>query len=156
MYVVSDEESERMKLKIQEGNLFLDTNSIPWTPWIIRGVEFKLLNVDGLRGTMLMRIAKGAKLARHRHDYPVEFFIVEGSFGYADEERQTEHWIDKHGYLYEPPGTVHQPLCPDGCLGLAVFHGPVAAVDEHGNEVMLSMKDYRALAEKNGAAAHLR
>lgn len=156
MEQLSEANVHGMKPRMLEGNLFLDTGKVPWTPFFINDIEFKILNVEGSTSTLLVRVAKGAKLTMHRHLFPVEFFLIEGSFGYADAETGKENWIGPMGFLYEPPGTVHQPLCPDGALGVAVFHGPVAGFDKDGNEIVIGIEDYYQRAKENNAVAHLR
>lgn len=155
MTTLSAEQTFGMKTIIHKENLYLDTNDIPWTAWVIPGMWFKLLQVDGERCSLLVKIEKGTTLAIHRHLEPVEFFLMEGSFGYVDEETGEEYLIKEMGYLFEPPGTVHRPISPDGCLGFSVLHGKIQGFDDDGNEIELGTSEYLRLAIENNAASHL-
>ena len=117
-------------------------------------MEFKLLNYTGDTVTIVTRIKKGTKLAIHQHLGPVELYCIEGSFGYKDEDGG-ENLIRDGGYLYEPPGTVHEPLCPDGLFGIAVVHGPLRGFAADGAEVFIGPKEYYEMAKANNAIAHL-
>ncbi|MGE0230947.1 MAG: cupin domain-containing protein [Flavobacteriaceae bacterium] len=139
----------------EEGNRFTDTNNIPWTEFYIDGVDFKLLNYDGERVTIVTRIKKGTKLAIHQHMGPVELYVIEGSFGYKDAETGRDNMIYAGGYLYEPPSTVHEPVCPDGLLAVAVVHGPLKGFAADGSEVYIGPKEYYEMAKANNAIAHL-
>lgn len=144
-----------MAEKISTGNRFTDTESIPWTRFVLNGLWFKLLDYDDQRCTMFVKIDKGAKLAIHQHIAPVEFFLLEGSFGYVDESTGTEHMIRKLGYMFEPPGTAHRPISPDGCVGISVLHGNIKGFDDDGNETEIGPAEYYRRAKENNAVAHL-
>lgn len=152
---LSDKNAGGLVARREEGNRFTDGNKIPWTPFFIDGVDFKLLNYDGERVTIITRIKKGTKLAIHRHLGPVELFVIEGSFGYKDSETGEDNMIYAGGYLYEPPGTVHEPLCPDGLYGIAVIHGSLQGYAADGKEVIIGPKEYYEMAKANNAIAHL-
>lgn len=139
----------------EKGNRFTDTHKIPWTAFFLNGVDYKLLDFTGDRCTLLVKVEKGTKLAIHRHLQPVELFLMSGSFGYHDQTTGTTDMIYEGGYLYEPPGTVHEPTSPDGFTGIAVIHGEVAGFDANGNEISIGPKDYYARAKENNAVAHL-
>ena len=152
---LSDQNAGGLVAKREEGNRFTDTNDIPWSPFYIEGVQFKLLNYTGDTVTILTKIEKGTKLAIHRHVGPVELFLMEGSFGYKDAETGEPNMIYAGGYLYEPPSTVHEPVCPDGLLGIAIVHGPLVGYAADGTEVVVGPKEYYEMAKANNAIAHL-
>ena len=152
---LSNANIQGMKTLILDENLYVDTDEIPWTAWVIPGMWFKMLNYEGDRCSLLVKMDKGITLAMHKHHEPVEFFLLEGSFGYVDEETGKEYLVRKMGYLFEPPGTVHRPITPDGCMGFAVLHGKIAGFDENGNELELGTAEYYRRAKANNEVAHL-
>ena len=153
--MISDIQPGNLKARKEAGNRFTDTNAIPWTSFFLNGVDFKLLNFDGDRCTLLVKVEKGTKLAIHQHLEPVELYLISGSFGYEDPETGTADMIYAGGYLYEPPGTVHEPTSPDGFLGVAVIHGAVAGYAADGSQVRIGPADYYQRAKENNAVAHL-
>ncbi|WP_159591279.1 cupin domain-containing protein [Hydrogenophaga sp. BPS33] len=155
MNMISDAKSGSLKAKKEKGNRFTDTNTIPWTSFFLNGVDYKLLDFAGERCTLLVKVEKGTKLAIHQHLKPVELYLMSGSFGYEDAESGTADMIYAGGYLYEPPGTVHEPTSPDGFVGVAVIHGHVVGFDAQGKEVRIGPEDYYRRAKENNAVAHL-
>ena len=155
MTLLSNSNTQGMKTLILDTNLYIDTDEIPWTAWVIPGMWFKMLHYEGEKCSLLVRMEKGITLAIHKHLEPVEFFLMEGSFGYVDEDTGTEYLVKKMGYLYEPPGTAHRPITPDGCLGFSVLHGKIQGFDEQGNSIELGTAEYYRRAKANNAVAHL-
>jgi quercetin dioxygenase-like cupin family protein len=102
-----------------------------------------------------VKVEKGTKLAIHQHLQPVELYLMTGSFGYQDAETGTTDMIYEGGYLYEPPGTIHEPTSPDGFTGIAVIHGEVTGFDGDGKPISIGPKDYYQRAKENKAVAHL-
>lgn len=153
--MMSDANPGNLKAKKEKGNRFTDTNLIPWTSFFLNGVDFKLLNFDGDRCTLLVKVEKGTKLAIHQHLEPVELYLMSGSFGYEDPETGKADMIYAGGYLYEPPGTVHEPTSPDGFVGVAVIHGAVSGFAADGSKVRIGPADYYQRAKENNAVGHL-
>jgi quercetin dioxygenase-like cupin family protein len=152
---LSADNTHGMQTMISASNRFTDTESIPWTPFVLEGMYFKLLDYDGDRCTILARLDKGAKLAIHQHLAPVELFVLEGSFGYVDDETGKEYLVRKYGYMYEPPGTAHRPVSPEGGLGVSILHGKIRGFDDQGNERDVGPSEYYRLAKLNNAVGHL-
>ena len=155
MTQLSNANTHGMKTLILESNLYINTDEIPWTAWVIPGMWFKMLHYEGEKCSLLVKMDKGITLAMHRHLEPVEFFLLEGSFGYVDDETGEEYLVKKMGYLFEPPGTVHRPITPDGCLGFSVLHGKIQGFDQDGNSMELGTAEYYRRAKENNAVAHL-
>ncbi|MFT4507116.1 cupin domain-containing protein [Caballeronia sp. 15711] len=152
---LSAENTHGMNTEISTGSRFVDTESIPWTPFVMDGMHFKLLDYDEDRCTLFVKIDKGTTLAIHQHLAPVEFFLLEGSFGYVDEATGKESIIRKMGYMFEPPGTAHRPISPDGCIGFSVLHGDIRGFDDAGNPVEIGPSEYYRRAKLNNAVSHL-
>ncbi len=153
--MMSDTNAGTLRAKKETGNRFTDTNKIPWTAFFLNGVDYKLLDFAGDRCTLLVKVEKGTKLAIHQHLKPVELYLISGSFGYTDPETGHTDMIYAGGYLYEPPGTVHEPTSPDGFMGVAVIHGHVLGFSADGQEVRIGPEDYYRRAKENNAVAHL-
>jgi quercetin dioxygenase-like cupin family protein len=153
--MISDAKPGMLKAKKEKGNRFTDTHKIPWTSFFLNGVDYKLLDFTGERCTLLVKVEKGTKLAIHQHLQPVELYLMTGSFGYQDAETGTTDMIYEGGYLFEPPGTIHEPTSPDGFTGIAVIHGAVVGFDANGEQVSIGPKDYFQRAKENNAVAHL-
>ena len=131
---------------------FFDTNTLPWTPWVMEGTHFKLLNVDLKSGgfSMLLKVDADNPAPLHGHVGAVEAYIVEGGFAYQEDGGGVG------SYVYEEAGSVHQPASPQGCIMFAVLHAPLFGYNDDGTiagivdgETMLKM------AHANGAADHL-
>jgi len=109
-----------------------DPAHLPWVPWAMRDVHFKLLHADPVSGrfSLMIKIEPGAKTPTHRHIGAVEGMVLEGGFHYHD---QPEISFTAGCYLLEQDGAIHQPISPEGAIMFAVFHGPVEGLDDHGN-----------------------
>ena len=131
---------------------FFDANKLPWSPWVMDGTHFKLLNVDVKTGgfSMLLKVDAGNAAPVHGHLGAVEAYVIEGEFGYEE---------DRGGvgsYVYEAAGSIHQPTSPQGSIMFAVVHGAIVGYEDDGSiggivdgEFMLN------LARENNAADHL-
>ena len=91
----------------------VDSNSLPWTPSPLPGVERRFLERDGgeiARATSLVRYAPGGRFSPHVHHKGEEFLVLDGVFS------------DEHGdfaagtYVRNPPGSRHAPFTRDGCV----------------------------------------
>lgn len=100
----------------------------------MRGSYFKLLSADEQSGrfTLLIKIEKGVRAPAHRHIGAVEAYILEGGFYYSD---APEFRFSAGTYLFEPEGTLHEPVSEEGAILLAVFHGPVEGLNKEGASV---------------------
>jgi len=108
---------------------FVHANEIPWMPWVMPGVECKLLSVDNKSGgfTCLLKVAPGEKAPAHHHLGGLEILVVEGDMSYESSD------VGRAGaYLFEPAGDIHQPICEGGSILFCVFHGPIAGLNDDG------------------------
>jgi mannose-6-phosphate isomerase-like protein (cupin superfamily) len=147
--------SGNLQVNYLDGKMFLDVDSVPWTPFSIPGNFFKILMIDGERSTLFMKQTEDAVLNPHRHDTPVELFLLEGSVGYRDDATGKEYRINKNGYMYEPPGTIHSPVT-SGAIGICILNGPITGFNAEGEEVSVSAQDLYEMAKRNNAVAHLK
>ncbi len=131
---------------------FFDPSTLPWSPWVMVGTHFKLLNIDRKSGgfTMLLKVDAGNEAPVHGHPGAVEAYIVEGEFGYED---------DRGGvgtYVYEESGAIHEPTSPDGVIMFAVAHGPLVGYNDDGTVAgVVDAKLMYEMALAAGAADHI-
>jgi len=132
---------------------FFNPDTLPWTPWVIEGTEFKLLNVNAQTGgfTMLLRVEPGNLAPIHGHLGAVEGIILGGGFGY-DDDRGREGW-----YVLESGGISHRPdTDDDGMVMFAVMYGPLVGYEDDGGIAgVVDGKTMYQLAEDNNAANHI-
>ncbi len=101
----------------------LDTAKLPWQPSRGAGVERKLLERHGGeegRAISVVRYAKGVAFPQHAHPGGEEILVLEGTF--ADERGE----YPRGTWLQNPPGSVHAPYSPDGCILLVRLRFAVA------------------------------
>lgn len=131
---------------------FFDPKNLPWTPWVIEGTHFKLLNIDKKTGgfTMMLRVDPGNDAPVHGHLGAVEGYVIDGEFGYEK---------DRGGvgsYFYEEAATRHQPDSPRGAVMFAIAYGPLVGYDEAGNVAgVVDARMMYEMAAAAGAAKHL-
>ncbi len=132
--------------------VFFDTARLPWTPWVIEGTHFKLLNIDQKTGgfTMLLKVDPGNEAPVHGHLGAVEAYVLSGEFGY-DEDRGPAG-----AYVYEAAASRHMPDSPEGSIMFAVVHGPLVGYNEDGTiAAVVDGKMMYEIAAASNAAAHL-
>ena len=131
---------------------FLDTNTLPWSPWVMDGTHFKLLNVDFKTGgfSMLLKVDPGNVAPVHGHLGAVEAFVIEGGFAYDEDAGSAG------SYVYETAGSIHRPTSPGGSVMFAVVHGPLVGYGDDGSiEGIVDAEMMLNLAREHGAADHL-
>ena len=105
--------------KETERSVYLDVSKIEWTPTAHPGVEAKVLYAEPSgRQTLLIRMAPGATLPRHRHVGAEQSFVLEGTLVDADGACTTGNFV------WRRPGSVHTAWSPDGCVVLGIFEQP--------------------------------
>jgi quercetin dioxygenase-like cupin family protein len=129
----------------------IDTETIPWTP-MGAGGYFKLLHVDHgtNRMTTLFRLDPGAVFQVHKHYAPVEFFVLQGAFGY--EAGIARKW----GYGYEGAPSIHEPICAgdEPLIMLSFTHGGFQLFNEDGSPgEIIDATHYIKWARENNALA---
>jgi 2,4'-dihydroxyacetophenone dioxygenase len=147
-----------MRAAVKDETLFLDTNSLPWTPWVMDGVEYKLLHWNEVtdRATVLFRVPAGSRLPVHEHIDEVEAFIIKGCFAYEADEINPAREVRELGFMYEPKHTTHKPVIPEETLMLVIFQGPVAGYDNGDTPVITGGRDLYEWAKVNNAVPHLK
>lgn len=90
----------------------IDTQSMPWQPSPLKGVERKFLSrekIESGHATSIVRYAAGARYASHIHSQGEEIFVLEGIF--SDE---SGHY-PAGSYIRNPADSVHSPFSEQGC-----------------------------------------
>ena len=108
---------------------FENLETLAWRPWVMEGVEYKLLSVNQRSGgfTCLLRVAAGTKAPVHHHLGAIELVVLAGDIYY--DKTNIGHTGD---YMYEPAGDIHQPKTDGGCVLFCVFEGPIAGLADDG------------------------
>lgn len=149
------EKSAQYNLQLTEHTrpAFFDPESLPWTPWVMPGTHYRLMTVDVRSGgfTLFLKVDPGTKAPPHGHIGAVEGVILEGGFAYDDEAGVKGHFICEHA------GAIHQPVSPNGCIMLAVVHGPLVGYNEDGSiAAIIDAKAMYQMACEAGVAEHIR
>ena len=129
---------------------FQKMDDLDWNPWVMEGVEYKLVSVDDRTNgfSIFLRVAPNTVAPVHRHMGSIELLMLEGDLTYDGVD------IGRPGdYMFEPAGDVHRPRSKSGCILFAVFNGPIAALDDDGNIAgIVDGVTMRAMATAHGAS----
>ena len=132
---------------------FFDSNTIGWKDWVMAGTYFKLLNINELTGgfTMLLKVDPDVPAPVHHHIGGIEAFVIEGEFGYGEDDRG-----GVGSYVLESGGSTHEPTSPGGVIMFAVVHGPLVGYNEDGTiAAVIDGRFMHDLATKNNVADHI-
>ncbi|MEO0939076.1 MAG: 2,4'-dihydroxyacetophenone dioxygenase family protein [Pseudomonadota bacterium] len=132
---------------------FIDPKTLPWTPWIMEGTQYRLMTVDVRSGgfTMFLKVDPGTVAPAHGHVGAVEGVILEGGFAYDDDAGGVGDYICEHA------AAVHQPVSPDGCIMFVVIHGPLVGYNDDGTiAAVVDAKMMYDMASAAGVADHIR
>ena len=89
------------------------SDSLPWTPSPLVGVDRRMLERDGeevARATSIVRYAPNSFFSPHTHAKGEEFLVLAGTF--SDETGDFEPGM----YVRNPPASRHRPSSKKGCL----------------------------------------
>ncbi|MEM8685803.1 MAG: 2,4'-dihydroxyacetophenone dioxygenase family protein [Pseudomonadota bacterium] len=132
---------------------FQKLGNIPWKPWVMVGVHYKLLSVDKRTGgfTCMLKVEAGVEAPIHQHLGGIEIIVMEGDICYEDAD------IGQPGdYMYEPAGDIHQPISYNGCILFTVFSGPLAGLNDDGSVAgILDGKTMIQMATEHGVVDHV-
>jgi len=117
--------------------LVIDTNSSPWLPGLVKGLEVMPLHGFGSEHVALVRWAPGTRFQPHGHPGGEEILVLAGVF-------QDEHGTYPAGsWLRNPPGSVHRPWSEAGCtIWVKTGHLP-ATLGPDGSEACIRSKALR-------------
>ncbi|MEM7641714.1 MAG: 2,4'-dihydroxyacetophenone dioxygenase family protein [Pseudomonadota bacterium] len=133
---------------------FLRLGAVPWKPWVMEGVSYKLMSIDPRHGgfTCLLKVEPGVVAPVHQHLGGIEVLVLSGSIYYEEAD------IGQTGdYIFEPAGDIHRPVSPEGCELFCVFYGPISGLADDGSVAgTVDGKTMMEMAEAHGVAAHVR
>ncbi len=130
--------------------IFQHVEELPWNPWVMPGVSYKLLSVNNRTGgfTCLLKVEPGTVAPIHQHLGAIELLVLSGDIYYDPAAKGAAG-----DYMYEPAGDVHAPASDAGCVLFCVFEGPIAGLDDHGNVALIvTNKLMAAMAGEHGVA----
>ena len=109
---------------------FEKVSELPWRPWVMQGVSYKLLSINSRTGgfTCLLQVAPGTRAPVHHHLGAIELVVLSGDIYY-----DTSNVGVAGDYMYEPAGDIHQPKTDGGCVLFCVFEGPIAGLADDGS-----------------------
>ena len=109
-----------------DGSSLVRARELAWTPWAVRNVGFKLLDVDRSfdKATFLLNAPGGATIPAFRLSGAMEMFIEAGSLQF---ERGS---LVEGDYVYLPGGSRNGELVvAPGTQLYVIAHGPVRVAD---------------------------
>ena len=101
---------------------------LPWVD-LIDGIKFKMINWD--RGTgyyvLLLKLAPGTKIPRHKHITPSEYYVLKGAMEYRAGSATADTWG------LEPAGAIHDSTLWTEESIVLYRSGPTLSLDENDN-----------------------
>lgn len=152
VHQLKDYEVEGVEVIKPKRPAFFDAETLPWTPWVMEGTYFRLLNVNPVTGgfTNILKVDPGMEAPIHHHLGAIEGYIIEGEFGYDDDRG------GKGSFVFEEPNSIHKPDTPGGFTMFAVNYGPLMGYNPDGSiSAIIDAKAMYEMAKANGAADHL-
>lgn len=129
---------------------FQKLDPIPWRPWVMEGVQYKLLSVNARTGgfTCMLKVLPGVEAPVHHHLGAIEVMVLEGDICYEASD------IGRPGdYMFEPAGDIHQPRTASGCVLFCVFEGPIVGLAPDGSPAgIVNYKVMLEMAHRDGVA----
>lgn len=132
---------------------FFDPSTLDWSPWVMDGTAFKLLNINPQTGgfTMLLKVDADNLAPIHGHLGTVEGLIYKGGFGYGPDRGRELHYVLEEGGISHTPDTDE-----DGMEMFAVVYAPLVGYDDKGGIAgIIDAKMMYGMAVENGMADHL-
>ncbi len=109
---------------MKQNSSFLDTDSLPWRDTPYRGVSWKKLHYGPDGSTVLLRFEAGASYGAHRHPEGEEYLVLEGTL------RDGADIWGAGTFVRHPPGSVHKPSSPAGCLIFVRLGAPIEDLEQ--------------------------
>jgi anti-sigma factor ChrR (cupin superfamily) len=107
------------------GELGLDTRSLKWEPRRRPGIFGKFLRGDPAADhTVLLKLDPGFHYPRHLHLSGEELFVIEGRI------RIEDRWYEQGGYVWTPPGAIHDVFSDTGAVMLIRMPGPAEILEK--------------------------
>jgi 2,4'-dihydroxyacetophenone dioxygenase len=140
--------------RFADGSLLVRPDELPWTPWALDGISFKLVSINRRTGmwSVLMKIEPNTYTDSHYHFGDVHVFCTKGGYSYVHDR------INEGEYNIECGSVAHEPIIgPDGQESFSVFYGGISGADADGNATgdYVDVEWMYKAAKANNAADHL-
>jgi anti-sigma factor ChrR (cupin superfamily) len=141
-------------VRFPDKSVIVRCETLPWTPWALKGSWFKLLYINRSvsMSVALIKIDKGTQTPDHFHFGEAHAYVLQGNFGY-------EHGLAFKGdHLVEGGGIAHKPVIgPDeDLITFSIFFGGLGGVKPDGTvDGCCGCDAMYEMAAANGAADHL-
>lgn len=139
---------------LPDGRVVVHSDELPWTPWALDGMRFKLLSVNRRTSmwTALIQIDAHTVTDLHYHFGDAHIFVLKGGYNYEHERINTGNQNVEIGSIAHKP--TFDPVTTEVFI---IFNGGVGGADANrkplGEYVSVDWMYNAALA--NGAADHL-
>ncbi|MEM7723932.1 MAG: cupin domain-containing protein [Pseudomonadota bacterium] len=131
---------------------YLKADQLPWTPWVMEGLAFKLISVDLSTGgfSLFLRVDPGAQIPTHGHIGSVEGIVLSGSFTFDNEVSE------KGDFFFDYGGSLQQPVSKEGCTLFLSASGPLVAYNaDTDTTVVIDARRVYDIAKEAGMADHI-
>lgn len=146
------EDNEIERNSVADTPAYMKADELPWTPWVTKGLFFKLISVDMSTGgfSVFLKVLPGHHLPTHGLGGSLEGIVLAGSFGVDDA-------VSKKGdFFFDYGGSFQQPLSEEGCTLFLSCGGPLFGLDaETGATVPIDARLIYDMASAAGVADHI-
>ncbi len=106
---------------MSERSTYVDSARLPWRESPYPGVRWKKLSYDPGTGrsAVLLEFDAGAAYGRHRHPAGERYLVLRGALLDGGGTWGEGSWVE------HPPGSVHRPSSPEGCVLLVELERPI-------------------------------
>ena len=141
-------------MRLPGGGCVVRPEELPWTPWALNGVYFKLLSINRSTGmwAVAMKIDPNTRTDVHYHYGDAHIYVTKGGYSYEHDR------VNAGDYNIECGSIAHEPIIGgDGQESFTIFYGGITGGSADGlpeGEFVDVEWMYRAAAANN-AADHL-
>lgn len=140
--------------RFPDGSMIVRPSEIPWTPWALAGVYFKLMSINRNTGvwSVMMKIDPNTHTDNHYHYGDVHVYVTKGGHSYEHDRVNAEEINIECGSV------AHEPtIGADGQESFSIFYGGISGTDEEGNPSgdYVDVEWMYKAAKANNAADHL-
>ena len=147
-------DSTRKSFGDADGRVMVHSNELPWTPWALEGMSFKLLSINRRSGmwVCIIRIDPNVKTDLHYHFGDAIIFATKGSYRYEMDRVGTGEQNIEIGSI------AHEPIFDErGAEVYVIFNGGLSGSNGERKPVgeYVNVEWMYEAAKANGAAEHL-
>ncbi len=146
--------TNRATERFADGSMIVRPDELPWTPWALPGVYFKLMSINRNTGmwSVMMKIDPDTHTDSHYHFSDVHVYVTSGGYSYVHDR------INAGEYNIECGSVAHEPIIgSDGQESISIFYGGISGADADGNPAgdYVDVEWMYKAALANNAADHL-